>query len=209
MNRHCIFEIVLFISCIGTTNRVFADVFSFEDEDGVVTLTNQPNDNRYKLILKSPKTIPPIIALNNNAAQPYSISMPLKALVDETAHNNNVEAALLHAVIITESNYIVRAVSKKGAMGLMQLMPATAKRYGVENAYDPAQNVQGGTRYLKDLLKLFNNDVRLTLAAYNAGETTVARFGNKVPPYPETREYVNKVMTLYNKYRINSLPLTL
>jgi soluble lytic murein transglycosylase-like protein len=135
--------------------------------------------------------------------------MPFGALVDEVAHTNNVEAALLHAVIATESNYITRAVSRKGAIGLMQLMPATAKRYGVKDIYDPVQNVQGGTRYLKDLLKLFDNNVRLTLAAYNAGETAVARFGNKIPPYAETREYVNKVMVLYNQNRIKNAQQTL
>lgn len=209
MNRHLIFKIVLFVIGIGTTNHVLADVFAFEDESGEVTLTNQPNDSRYKLILKSPEVSTPALPVIANSLPPSASSMPFKALVDEVAHTNNVEAALLHAVIATESNYITRAVSKKGAIGLMQLMPATAKRYGVKDIYDPAQNVQGGTRYLKDLLKLFDNNMRLTLAAYNAGETAVARFGNKVPPYPETREYVNKVMSLYNQYRTNSAQLIL
>lgn len=209
MNRHLIVKIVLFVLGIGATNHVLADVFAFEDESGTVTLTNQPNDSRYKLILESPKVSAPALAVIANPLPPSVSSIPFRALVDEVAHTNNVEAALLHAVIATESNYITRAVSRKGAVGLMQLMPATAKRYGVKDVYDPVQNVQGGTRYLKDLLKLFDNNVRLTLAAYNAGETAVARFGNKVPPYPETREYVNKVMGLYNQYRVNSIQLTL
>ncbi|ADI28866.1 lytic transglycosylase domain-containing protein [Methylotenera versatilis] len=209
MNRHLIVKIVLFVLGIGATHHVLADVFAFEDESGTVTLTNQPNDSRYTLILESPKVSAPALAVITNSLPPSVSSIPFRALVDEVAHTNNVEAALLHAVIATESNYITRAVSRKGAVGLMQLMPATAKRYGVKDVYDPVQNVQGGTRYLKDLLKLFDNNVRLTLAAYNAGETAVARFGNKVPPYPETREYVNKVMGLYNQYRVNSIQLTL
>jgi len=125
------------------------------------------------------------------------------SVVNEAARANDIEAALLHAIITAESNYNSRAVSRKGAVGLMQLMPATAKQYGVTDIYDPAQNVGGGTRYLKYLLKIFNNDRQLTLAAYNAGENAVARFGNKIPPYRETREYVNKVMQLYNQYRSN------
>jgi soluble lytic murein transglycosylase-like protein len=209
MHRHLIVKIVLFLIGVGATNHVLADVFAFEDESGTVTLTNQPNDSRYTLILESPKVSAPALVVITNPLPPSASSIPFRALVDEVAHTNNVEAALLHAVIATESNYITRAVSRKGAVGLMQLMPATAKRYGVKDVYDPVQNVQGGTRYLKDLLKLFDNNVRLTLAAYNAGETAVARFGNKVPPYPETREYVNKVMGLYNQYRVNSIQLTL
>lgn len=203
MNRHLILKIVLFVIGIGVTNHVLADVFAFEDESGAVTLTNQPNDSSYTLILKSPEVILPAPALVNVAGKPSPSGNSLKAIVDDVAHTNNMEAALLHAVIATESNYFTRAVSKKGAIGLMQLMPATAKRYGVKDVYDPVQNVQGGTRYLKDLLKLFDNNLRLTLAAYNAGESAVARYGNKVPPYPETREYVNKVIGLYNQYRIN------
>ncbi len=200
MHRHLIFKKVLFLMCIGIMHDTFADVFAFEDENGSVTLTNQPSDSRYTLMVESSEVITPVLALNSNNVLPLVANKSLRALVDEVAHTNNVEAALLHAVILTESHYITRAVSRKGAIGLMQLMPATAKRYGVKDIYDPIQNVQGGTRYLKDLLRLFGNDVRLTLAAYNAGATAVARFGNKVPPYPETMQYVNKVMTLYNQY---------
>ncbi len=209
MNRHLTLDAMLFVIGIGATNLAYADVFAFTDENGTVTLSNQPNDSRYTLIIQTPETSAPVLGVATNAISPSAPTMPLGTLVDEVAHTNNMEAALLHAVIATESNYITRAVSRKGAMGLMQLMPATAKRYGVKDVYDPVQNVQGGTRYLKDLLKLFDNDLRLTLAAYNAGENTVARFGNKIPPYRETREYVNKVMGLYNQYRTNSVQLSL
>ncbi|MGZ8983689.1 MAG: lytic transglycosylase domain-containing protein [Methylotenera sp.] len=159
-------------------------------------------------MLQAPEDNHPSSAATNSAL-PSAQGMSFGLLVDEAAHVNDMEAALLHAVITAESNYNTRAVSRKGAIGLMQLMPATAKRYGVTDMFDPAQNVRGGTRYLKDLLKMFNNDQRLTLAAYNAGENAVARFGNKIPPYRETREYVNKVMELYNQYRANGSKLNL
>jgi hypothetical protein len=209
MRSHLTFDVMLFVIGIGITTHALGDVFAFEDENGYVTLTNQPNDSRYILILDSSEVSHSGGIVIPTTIQPSVSSMPFGALVDEVAHTNNVEAALLHAVIATESNYITRAVSRKGAIGLMQLMPATAKRYGVKDIYDPVQNVQGGTRYLKDLLKLFDNNVRLTLAAYNAGETAVARFGNKIPPYAETREYVNKVMVLYNQNRIKNAQQTL
>lgn len=112
-----------------------------------------------------------------------------------------VDAALIHAVILVESGYDSAARSEKGALGLMQLMPETAKRYGVTDRLDPAQNIQGGARYLRDLQKLFNNDLRLVLAAYNAGESAVAKYGNTIPPFAETIAYVPRVMKQYMRYR--------
>jgi len=91
----------------------------------------------------------------------------------------------------------VNATSRKGAQGLMQLMPATAKRFGVKNSRDPAQNIEGGAKYLRELLTLFKNDVSLALAAYNAGEHAVIKYGNKIPPYKETQAYVPKVLGVY------------
>ncbi|KOR31409.1 hypothetical protein TI05_12780 [Achromatium sp. WMS3] len=115
-------------------------------------------------------------------------------LIAKVARRVNINPNLLHAVIQAESAYKPNAISPAGAMGLMQLMPATAKRYGVKNILDPEQNVTGGAEYLRDLLKLFNNNMRLALAAYNAGEGTVLRYGRKIPPYRETREYVRRVL---------------
>jgi soluble lytic murein transglycosylase-like protein len=102
-------------------------------------------------------------------------------------------------VISVESRYNVKAVSKKGASGLMQLMPETAKRYGVADIFDPLQNIRAGAQYLRDLLKMFNNDMRLALAAYNAGENAVVRHGSKIPPYRETTAYVPKVLAFYKQ----------
>ena len=117
--------------------------------------------------------------------------------VDEASARHGIDAKLIHAVIQTESYYNPVIKSKAGAVGLMQLMPATAERFGVSNRKDPAQNINAGTRYLKILLKMFNNDLTLALAAYNSGEGTVKRYGNKIPPYPETQNYVKKVIKLY------------
>lgn len=209
MNRHLAWGTTLFVFGISTANFACADIFAFSDENGAISLSNQPTDSRYRVLLRTPVDNTQPSATTSNTASPATQALSFASLVDEAARVNNIEAALLHAVITAESNYNTRAVSKKGAVGLMQLMPATAKRYGVTDIYDPAQNVGGGTRYLKYLLKIFNNDQRLTLAAYNAGENAVTRFGNKIPPYRETREYVNKVMTLYNQYRDNGAKLSM
>lgn len=118
-------------------------------------------------------------------------------LLEDTATQAKLPTALLHAIIQVESGYNSEAVSPKGAVGLMQLMPETAKAYGVTDLTDPTENVQGGAKYLQYLLKLFNNDLSLALAAYNAGENAVIKHGNNIPPYPETRLYVSKVMDIY------------
>jgi soluble lytic murein transglycosylase-like protein len=123
---------------------------------------------------------------------PAIASAPLAETVDRIAQQNQLSPRLVHSVIQVESNYDPNAVSPKGAQGLMQLIPATARRFGVSNVFDPADNVQGGARYLKYLLELYKGDEALALAAYNAGEGAVSRYGG-VPPFPETQSYVAKV----------------
>ncbi len=113
-------------------------------------------------------------------------------LIDRAARTYIVDAALIHAVIQAESNYERFAISEKGAMGLMQLMPATAAQYGVKNVFDAAQNIEGGTKYLKDLMNLFKNETKRVLAAYNAGQEAVRRYGG-IPPYQETIDYIARV----------------
>jgi soluble lytic murein transglycosylase-like protein len=122
-------------------------------------------------------------------------------LVESTAKRYDVDPLLVHSVIEVESNYNPYAVSAKGAQGLMQLMPATARRFGVRNTFDVKENIEGGVRYLKYLDSLFPNDRRLTIAAYNAGEGAVWKYGNSVPPYRETKQYVERVGSRYGKAR--------
>jgi soluble lytic murein transglycosylase-like protein len=120
--------------------------------------------------------------------------------IQAAAMANNVEAALIRAVISVESGYNPSAVSRTGAVGLMQLMPQTAERYNVSDRHDPEQNIHGGAQYLRDLLRMFNYNLHLAIAAYNAGEQAVMKYGNRIPPYRETLEYVPKVMKFYKQY---------
>jgi soluble lytic murein transglycosylase-like protein len=112
--------------------------------------------------------------------------------VNRIATENQISPRLVHSVIRAESNYDPNAISPKGAQGLMQLIPSTARRFGVSNVFDPADNIQGGAKYLKYLLSLYKGDESLALAAYNAGEGAVSRYGG-IPPYPETQNYVAKI----------------
>lgn len=121
-------------------------------------------------------------------------------LVRNIAQKYRVEHTLIHSIIRAESDYDRFAVSSKGALGLMQLMPATAIQYGVKNVFDPRENIEGGVKYLKDLIKLYNGNTKLVLAAYNAGQEAVKKY-NGIPPYRETRNYISKIMNRfgYNK----------
>ncbi|PAM64700.1 hypothetical protein CEK00_09570 [Stenotrophomonas maltophilia] len=121
----------------------------------------------------------------------------INSAVERAAEKHGVDANLLHAVIKVESNYRQRAVSRVGAAGLMQLMPATAKRFGVSDRFNIEQNISGGAAYLKWLAQRFSGDLDLMLAAYNAGEGAVQKHGNRIPPYKETRAYVSKVRAHY------------
>jgi soluble lytic murein transglycosylase-like protein len=185
----------------GLATPAGAEIYSFTDENGVMHFSNVPTDERY-IPLTGPN------AVTDNAVTGSSSSPAIRRtraqyaeIIEETARTYGLESALIHAVVSVESAYRVAAVSKKGAGGLMQLMPETAQRYGVADRFDPVQNIRGGARYLSDLLKMFNGDMRLTLAAYNAGENNVIKYGNQIPPFQETRAYVPKVMELYRKYR--------
>jgi soluble lytic murein transglycosylase-like protein len=126
-------------------------------------------------------------------------NLPFDKHVKEIAKRHGIEPSLVHSIILHESNYNIYAVSSKGALGLMQLMPETAEQYGVLNVFDPVQNIEGGVRYLKDLTKLYAKEKtrdRLIVAAYNAGQQAVKKY-NGIPPYPETRSYISHVMATY------------
>jgi soluble lytic murein transglycosylase-like protein len=184
-----------------------ADVYRYVDAEGAVLFTNVPPDSRYKIYLKEKRQIPDPVAQTLASELRYydeEARSRYSRHIFEAARLTKLEPALIHAVISAESGYNPFARSRKGAAGLMQLMPETAKRYGVKNRLDPAQSIHGGARYLRDLIRLFNNDLQLAVAAYNAGENAVVRHGNRIPPYSETMTYVPRVMSYYKKYRTTS-----
>ena len=173
-----------------------AGIYAFSDTNGVIHYTNMPSYPRYAG-MKQLSYLPGPAARQTRPVDRQRFS----PLVAQAARDFQLDQALLHAVIAVESDYDPHAVSERGAVGLMQLMPQTARRYGVRNPRDPAQNIRGGARYLRDLMEKFDNDLTLTLAAYNAGEDAVVRHGNRVPPYHETRSYVPRVLGYYRQYR--------
>jgi soluble lytic murein transglycosylase-like protein len=143
------------------------------------------------------KSGPTIRRIQQNPAVPASIARRrarYQTLIDREAVRHGLQPELLHAVIRAESSYRPRAKSHAGACGLMQLMPATARRFGVSDIWDPGQNIRGGAAYLRFLMDRFDGDIRLVVAAYNAGEGAVAKYGNRVPPYRETQGYVKRVL---------------
>lgn len=136
----------------------------------------------------------PILKANNQNPSKKQLDQLIKSI----AYRYKVPAELVHSIIDVESNYNHKAVSPKGAMGLMQLMPETAKKYGVKDIYDPRQNIEGGIKYLKDLMKLYNRRTDYVLAAYNAGQEAIKKYGG-IPPYPETKNYIEKIKASYPK----------
>jgi len=167
----------------------------YKDKQGVLTFTNVPNHNGYKRILRDG-------AARIGAGSTASVAFD--ELIRSTSGRYNVDADLIRAVIKTESDFNSNARSNKGAMGLMQLMPDTARLHNVSDAYDPNENIDGGVRHLRMLLERYQGDLELSLAAYNAGAGAVEKHGG-IPPYNETREYVRKVLRLYDGFRGNNL----
>ena len=190
---------------LGVVARpAMADIFTFTDENGVIHFTNIPsNDKRYKLLRKEGGNPAP-----NFSGPRVSNWLPSEVLIqryspmiERASLQFGVEKALVHAVISAESGYNPFAFSRAGARGIMQLMPDTAKRYGVKNVLDPVDNINGGVRYLKDLLMMFNGNIELAVAAYNAGENAVIRAGNRVPQFAETVQYVPRVLGFYRRFQ--------
>jgi soluble lytic murein transglycosylase-like protein len=177
----------------GATGLAHADIYSFVDGAGVTHFTNVPVDARYQLLLATPPEERPAHPENW-----LTKSADFEPLIQRAAHAHAVRPELVRAVIVVESAFNPRAVSPKGAVGLMQLRPATARRYGVSDAFDPEQNITAGVHYLRDLLARYGNNVELALAAYNAGEDAVERYGRSIPPFAETRHYVPTVLRIYH-----------
>lgn len=203
------------------------NVYALVEEDGTVRLSNVPDDPRYKLFLREPaeyklRETGEFRNLRNPGdyrlrapwgrqpdkpdvfANPLLADKPFQDHVIGAAKAHNVDPALVHAVIAAESNYNPNAVSEKGAVGLMQLMPDTGRRYGLRHAEltEPQKNIRAGVQYLAELLALFEGDLRLALASYNAGENAVLRYGRRIPPYAETQAYVPRVLRYYDGLRV-------
>jgi len=171
-------------------------IYSYVDTDGQRHYTDIPDNSRYRLLHLSPHDL-------TESGQRYdpmllARSAQFDPIIEGAAASASVESNLLRAVIVVESGFNSHALSKRGAVGLMQLMPATAMRFGVHNPYDPRQNVRAGAQYLRFLIERFGHDIRLALAAYNAGEEAVDRNGGQIPPFSETQAYVPKVLRIFH-----------
>lgn len=198
---------------------LYADFYKYVSPSGKVLFTDKPVTGSYQLVWqkeqifvdKAPTWSPAKSTINLTVRSSITPQLDVKSIhtnrarfsdmIDDVAHNSRLYPELLHAVVKAESAYDPNAVSRAGAVGLMQLMPQTAQRFGVTNSRDPRSNLEGGARYLRELLTMYNNNIKLALAAYNAGEKAVEKYGNEIPPYPETRNYVKKVLAFFKQNR--------
>jgi hypothetical protein len=186
----------------------FADVYQYTSENGIVCYTDLPFGKKADLIIKDQKDKTESSPSRQKYERiDYKDTEYYRNIIHEKASKYNVDPSLVKAVIKTESNWNERAVSRKGAIGLMQLMPSTANDMDVRNPFNPEENIEGGVRYLRYLLERFNGDLTLALAAYNAGPKWVDKFG-VVPPITETKQYVKKVLSIYNGSSPYSLTAT-
>ncbi len=189
------FRVLLFLLLIVFVSSwsAYADIYKYEDEDGVLHLTNVPSNPKAKYVM---------IMREKRIKFPKGIDISkYDRIITKAAQKYDMDAALIKAVIKAESNFNHKAVSRKGAKGLMQLMPQTAYAMNVEDAFHPENNIEGGTRYLRYLMNLYNGNLRLALAAYNAGEGAVAKYNNAIPPYRETQTYVRRVIEYYETFQ--------
>ena len=188
-----------------------ADIYAYTDPAGTTHFTDHPDDPRYKLVLRTPLA-PAADAVGVRASDAkrasawLARSVQYDAAITRAAVEAKVRPELVRAVIVVESGFNPRAISRRGAIGLMQLLPATARRYGAFNAFDPEQNIHAGARYLADLIARYGGEkLELVLAAYNAGEDAVEKYGRRIPPYKETQAYVPNVLRMYRALRAQAV----
>ena len=221
------------VAALMANHTLSAEIYKYRDPEGLILFSDKPLQGGYQLLWQSKSfgeisSYPPpgfskpgysqpqqrtSRVINAAPKTPKSGWDPVKyrrnvarytPIIDQAARDVRLRPELLHALVRTESGYDASAVSRSGAVGLAQLMPDTARRFGVTNSYDPQQNVNGGARYLRELLELFNFDLKLALAAYNSGENTVIKYGDQIPPFPETQNYVKKVLAFYMENRVKA-----
>jgi soluble lytic murein transglycosylase len=182
--------LAILLAAVGVAEPALADVYRFVGPDGTVHFTNAPADPRYRREGLTSSTRIVLIA------RPMVRSPLYEREISEAAERYGIPERLIRAVIRAESGFNPRAISRKGARGLMQLMPETAAVLGVRDSFNPQQNIDGGVRHLRGLKERLGDDLRIVLAAYNAGEQAVLTYGG-MPPFPETRQYVSRVLNLY------------
>ncbi len=188
--------------CGLAAQQAGAQVYTGVSAQGSIVLSGDADETASTLLIEAEKVaLAPLPEAP--AAAPFLAQVPAGYLsyIQEASATYQIPSELIHAVILVESNYNPRAMSPKGAQGLMQLMPATAKRFGNTNSWDPRQNILAGSKYLRWLLDYFGEDLELTIAAYNAGEGAVMQAGRRIPKFAETEKYVPKVLSIYNKAR--------
>lgn len=175
-----------------TAGMLHADIYKHVDEEGVLHLTNVPSDPsvKYVMIMKEKRIL----------FQPNLDINKYDSIINKAANKFNLDSALIKAIIKAESNFNHKAVSPVGAQGLMQLMPSTASSLKVDDSFHPEKNIEGGARYLRYLLNVYRGDLKLALAAYNAGEKAVAKYNYNIPPYKETQNYVRRVLSFYRSF---------
>lgn len=196
MTRPILLTIAAIIALLSAAATARADFYQYTDEDGTIHITNVPTTSKYKWMMKER---PSSLLSPSNPAYRNISRHRFDEMIASAAERYGIDPTLVKAIVKAESDFDEYAVSRKGARGLMQLMPETASRMGVRNIHDPEENVEGGIKYLSKLLNMFNWQVPLAVAAYNAGENAVLKYGT-IPPYSETQTYVKRVMRYYNAY---------
>lgn len=176
-----------------------ADFYKYVDKEGVVHITNVPTSAKYRWMMDEDKKSSYRPSLKGSGAGSVYSRKKFEELIHSTAVRYGVDPTLVKAIVKAESDFDAGAISVDGARGLMQLMPGTARVMGVRDVHDPEENVEGGIKYLSKLLRMFEWKVPLAVAAYNAGENAVLKYGS-IPPYEETRTYVKRVMHYYKLY---------
>jgi len=192
---------LLIALCVLVSTPAMAEIYKYHDAAGRLYFTDQKRDESYQLIaVFNPDTSTHRPAQSTYLPESYDNNVKqYLPHIEHAAKQHNLDPKLLRAIVDTESAFDPKAYSKTGAVGLMQLMPNTAKGLGVKNSWNPKENIQGGALLLRQLLDKFNQNIKLSLAAYNAGETAVIQAGNAIPNYPETQRYVQKVISRYTE----------
>ena len=190
MRQQSFLAVLVIFAGFFSPGRSSADVFVYKDKQGVLVFTNVPTHQGFRRVIRE----------SSGQSEPFSSANGYEDLIQSASARHALDADLVRAVIKAESNFNSSAKSNKGAMGLMQLMPETARLHNVIDAYDPIGNIDGGARHLRMLLERYQGDLRLSLAAYNAGSQAVDRYGG-IPPFAETKEYVRRVLQYYDTYR--------